>query len=1337
MAKSPEIPLQLYQVLEEEYISLHGPIPASEVMTVKLPGEGENGWRDVKATRGWRFWEGHIKDPVGFASALLLHIRTNASKKQQPEDSSPTMQDDQSSDPAGKLKDYLCTRIRVETLQEIEMRRNAPAAELKPFVEQLASELNEILYDNKNYLYQPERFDDDWLSDTSSELVALHQYEPLHGDKLAQLNRLLLEAAFPTTIEKVHNIRMAAIQARFHIVRQTALCLSGGGIRSGTFALGLLQGLARHKLLEKFTYLSTVSGGGYIGGWLSAWIHRHPKGLKGVTDELANSTPSSKIDPDPKPVQYLRQYSNFITPKVGLLTADTWTFLGIYLRNLLLNWMVFIPLLISVLVLPRILLALTLMQPANPGFWRASIFGWTKDFYVRHIFLTLGFIFGIWALGFIGFNRPGVRERLKKNYQRLGTLTDQKWFLALCLVPLILSATFLTTFWAWSQEVNYVGKDWWKFAVFGALFTFFGWLIYTVILRRVISWWELILLLIVGALGGLAFWLLSLHGIGKPVIGYLGDPPFPFTKWNGWIAWKTELYVCLAVPLFLLVFWLATAIFVGVSSQNPLFDDEDREWWSRSSAWVLISILVWVFFNALMIFGPIALLDSPRVLASLGGISGLIALLVGRSSRTPASPDQEAKGGLVSSLMGSLLPLLALVFIAIFIAAMSLAISGIIQGLFLLTDQLLNQLLKNIPDIAGWLDPLNREVLTKELSQGTRKFAEWFTNAEPFAEHIRYTYGGISSSPALEAAKLVHMNVLHHTSFWFLLVLAVLMFVIGIRLARRINLNLFSLHGGYRNRLIRAFLGASRPEGERRPNPFTGFDPSDNLYMHELRPGLLAENDLIDPRRLAASLKSNTDLLSQLLLKHDLLEKAKSEIDTYDSISTPSPRLIAALREDLNRALESDRIHLYDEPSLKPLLETPHAQRAQKDIEESRTERHIRLNRLVLEQAYPDAIRQAQYPPPPHRLMHVINTSLNLVGGDNLAWQQRKAEPFSITPLHCGCYRLGYRRSRDYGGKATGGISIGTAAAISGAAASSNMGYYTTSPVISLLLTLFNVRLGWWLGNPGPAGSLSKMKWWSFLKKSRDFLSNYSRHFAELPPYLRGSPEYSVAPIIKEAFGLTNDSYEYVYLTDGGHFENLALYEMVLRRCHIIVASDGAQDEKYHFGDLGNAVRKIRIDLGVPIEFANVPIYARSPEGKGKGMYWAIGKIRYKCIDGPGSQDGILLYIKPAVYGNEPRDILEYKKNFPAFPHQSTGDQFFDEPQFESYRMLGSHVMDQLCGEGTDELDLYTMINKAIMQLTEDKDKSAVADPQLGELFEDWLDSRNQITSAADKDKES
>jgi hypothetical protein len=116
---------------------------------------------------------------------------------------------------------------------------------------------------------------------------------------------------------------------RVHKVKRAALCLSGGGIRSGTFALGLIQGLARHNLLKRFDYLSTVSGGGYIGSWLTAWIHRHPNGLSGVTSELANINPAHKIDPDPGPLRYLRE-RRYVDLHRNLLEESFPELVGVY-----------------------------------------------------------------------------------------------------------------------------------------------------------------------------------------------------------------------------------------------------------------------------------------------------------------------------------------------------------------------------------------------------------------------------------------------------------------------------------------------------------------------------------------------------------------------------------------------------------------------------------------------------------------------------------------------------------------------------------------------------------------------------------------------------------------------------------------------------------------------------------------------------------------------------------------------------------------------------------------------------------------------------------------------
>jgi hypothetical protein len=133
---------------------------------------------------------------------------------------------------------------------------------------------------------------------------------------------------------------------------QTALCLSGGGIRSAAFALGLMQGLAKQRLLHQFDYLSTVSGGGYMGAWLTAWAHRAARSSK-TFEEIENEL--GDLGKAPEPLRELRENKDYLTPKVGIGSPDTWAALAIVIRNLLLNWLVFLPLLVSVLLIPRIL----------------------------------------------------------------------------------------------------------------------------------------------------------------------------------------------------------------------------------------------------------------------------------------------------------------------------------------------------------------------------------------------------------------------------------------------------------------------------------------------------------------------------------------------------------------------------------------------------------------------------------------------------------------------------------------------------------------------------------------------------------------------------------------------------------------------------------------------------------------------------------------------------------------------------------------------------------------------------------------------------------------------
>ncbi len=132
---------------------------------------------------------------------------------------------------------------------------------------------------------------------------------------------------------------------------------------------------------------------------------------------------------------------------------------------------------------------------------------------------------------------------------------------------------------------------------------------------------------------------------------------------------------------------------------------------------------------------------------------------------------------------------------------------------------------------------------------------------------------------------------------------------------------------------------------------------------------------------------------------------------------------------------------------------------------------------------------------------------------------------------------------------------------------------------------------------------------------------------------------------------------------------------MVLRRCHCILVSDAGADPDFAFQDLGNAIRKIRIDLGIDIEIKLERLTRQESTGRTSGHH-GVGVIHYSRVD-PGAEDGILIYLKPSLTGEEPVDVLEYASKHECFPHEPTADQFFDESQFESYRQLGEHIAEE------------------------------------------------------------
>lgn len=840
------------------------------------------------------------------------------------------------------------------------------------------------------------------------------------------------------------------------------LAFSGGGIRSATFNLGILQSLARLDLLRHFDYLSTVSGGGYIGSWLTAWLSRR-KCLDEVTDELAREhrvapskrDPSKAPEPEKpfKPIPFLRAYSNYLTPQTGFFSLDTWMGAATYIRNLILNLHLLAFSVALLLLVPRLLVACVLQLEKYESFpiWLVSLAG------VAAVVLA-------WAVA-VKFEISWTERH-----------------------PWVSSGSGV--FWTVVAPT---------FAI-GTLLTY--WLVGGVRDASLVRWlgWGSALYTGFWALVAVIWWLYWLRQGFEPVRKRLAD----LKPWLGaiaaaalagvggsWLLWALmhrhadgvlapEDWLRITIwgpPGAVIVLTLAGVYFVGLMGRT--MPEEERQWWSRVGGAMAILATGWLVLFLVAFYAPVTLRwaarEAPRVIGSVG-VGWLLATVLGViGGRSPATNAKESNRWLELGVQAA-----PFIFVTGLVATLSLGVDSVLRRVF--------------------------ELSTSEVS-GPALWSLGFT--------------------AAKNAEIASMAAWLQSGLKELLIVGAVLGAATAVLSRRIDVNEFSMHNFYRDRLTRAYLGASR---KRSPNPFSGFDRKDDL--------------------------------------------------------------------DLTRLLE-------------------------------------------------DGAYSGPYP--------ILNAAVNLTSGKNeLAWQERKANSFVFTPRHHG-----YEGSRKAGDASAAGayresarldvkrdahrISLGTAMTVSGAAVNPNMGYHS-SPALSFLLTVFNARLGLWLGNP-----------------------------AHSTAWRQKSPTWSLTALLNELLGQTGVDSEWVNLADGGFFDNLGIYELVRRRCRFILACDAEGDPDLEFNGLGNVIRRCRSDFGIEIRFENLEPIGRADGELFSRWHCAVGTIHYEDAD-QRAPKGILVYIKSSLTGDEPADILSYGRKHPEFPHESTGDQWFGEGQFESYRRLGEHV---------------------------------------------------------------
>jgi hypothetical protein len=855
-----------------------------------------------------------------------------------------------------------------------------------------------------------------------------------------------------------------------------------------------------------------------MGSWFISRLKRRggPEQVQEVEKMLTPEHTSRPDDDDQWPINFLRQYSNYLTPRLGFLSADVWTMAATWFRNTFLNLLMLVAAIGALLILPRLAgLAFAVQGP--------MISYVSADAALTVLFLALG----NWQLC------AGLRP--EPNW-------TQGVVLRRILVPFLVASIFLTR-WLWFS--SHSCRPWFHSDSF-----------WTDALRNWIAF--CILFALTAFLSGMRAAYRKLHPrqsltefrcwIGaiwvaastlpafvvflglRETADYLGH--FQYVMIAPWMLWTW------GPPATITLLSLGVILQIGLLGLAMELDA--REWLARLGAWAIIFSLTWIVIVGGSVYGPWLLLvlgsTHPWTKFGLTGAwlaataAGVLSGKSGKSSGESGTLNTGAGGG--NRSVEWIARVAPFVFMAGFVLLIAFGIHALTAGGVDTGPQ------TKPADVTISLsaESAGSRIQVSATGAGAPAASKWVKNPERsyfkrLTPEWHWTDWPAGSIPVLS-------NIV-----WLLAVLS----GAAVLLSLQLDINVFSLHEFYKNRLVRCYLGATRDPNRdpRQPDKFTGFSCKDEMKLADF----------------------------------------------------------------------SARTGGYYGP----------------------------------------------YP--------LMNATMNISSGQDLGWQERKSAPFLFSPLYCGYdvgkgnrkMRLGSnggcKDTSEYAYRPTAelchgtGIELGTAMAVSGAAASPNQGYHT-STAVAFLMTVFDVRLGWWLGNPR-----RKKKYYLF------------------------SPQFNLTTLAMELFGLTNVEAGFVNLSDGGHFDNMGLYELVRRRCRYIILSDGEQDAGMIFGSLTTTIRNCRTDFGVEIKIALDRI-AKGENGL-SSAHCVVGTIDYpedaKLPKGE-KRPGYLLYLKSSLTGDEPADVTGYHSGHPEFPHQTTGDQWFTERQFEAYRKLGQHIVQTAIG---------------------------------------------------------
>lgn len=969
------------------------------------------------------------------------------------------------------------------------------------------------------------------------------------------------------------------------------VAFSGGGVRSATFNLGVLQALASHGVLDRVGYISSVSGGSYINAWLASWISKcgfdevtkaladhDPKGVQTGKNTTQHKTESRNVVKagngqieshhkktqsnaeqrynQQRPISHLRHYSSYLTPHSGLLSSDVWAAVAAYCLRLAPN-LLFVLLGAFTLICVPYLLA---------GAYRFNAYPST--------------------------------------IVKIGSTVS---------VSLAQAAKGANSIYSYKQEA------------FRGAYTLNSYLAFT---------WAMALCLL--GLGTLYF--------AKGTSGYDPRNATESRKAASRHAIVTFTTMLLVGPLLAMAGVYTSTLYDRY--KHPITD---------GSFYVKVLVLV-VVFVALAYLS--AFLFSLRI--------GLIARAKNKRSVTQ-DPDEGTTEAQVKGTKGdsrstlskpttqnALFPTAAIGCLLFALVALGFSLC------FRLTDQALASALATVfaPSLLllAYVGMASVGVALLPYDSGSQ---EWLNRI--WGDSAILTLGWT----AIAAITLL----------WPQFVGFVRQTLQGERSA--LLLSGVSITGGWILTTISGVLSAfsSKTSGP----PTVDSDPTPwRIRTKQDGSGHWLEN-------LLARIAPYVFVVGLLLLMSSFVQMVK--LPLLEWLLVPLGFFLTVF---VGKRIDVNRLSLHNFYRFR-LIECYLAASRRGDA-----------GSLTLAELSPDLYKINREPGEPHPIagrvnpfdgpFPIINCTLNVTKGDSLDLQKRRARNFIFSPVACGFTRFKdtevvpsesasetldesgvvplektapalepLKKLREYAMISSGdcgsvsatplslasatsaqrpkSIPLGAAMAISGAAQSPNQGSHT-SPPVAALLTLANIRLGWWLGNP------------------RDEAT-----------YKQDGPDNGLRPMLDELLAQATDEKAYVYLSDGGHFENLGLYELIRRRCKLIILCDADCDPSYKFDDLVNAIELCQVDFGATITLDTDPLQNTLKAGWCRTAF-TVGTIEYSDIDG-AADTGTIIYLKSAVTRQNSIVVHSYDRYSKHFPHEPTTNQWFDETQFEAYRLLG------------------------------------------------------------------